>query len=87
MKLTDEPRSITARAANMTNEQYWDQIQCPYKNTVLANVNPNVLVVDQFNITNCDLKQVFFSPAHTITRRKNMLIYVDMIHTVNMMQE
>ena len=63
MQLTDEPRSIAARAIDMTKEQHYARVQYPYKNTVLVNVNLDDLAIDWFCITKHEITQVFFSPS------------------------
>ena len=62
LRLTEAPPSIAARAARMTREQRWAQVQDPYKNTVLAGVNPDGSALDRYDITKRDITQVFFSP-------------------------
>ena len=47
----------------MTREERMARIQDPYKNTVLADVNLDRIVVDRYNISKRDITQVFFSPT------------------------
>ena len=58
LRLTDAPPSIAARAARMTREQRWAQVQDPYKNTVLAGVNPDGSALDRYDITKRDITQL-----------------------------
>ena len=62
LRLTEEPKSVAARAAKLTKEQRWARVQDPYRNTVLEHINRDGLAVENYEISKQDIAQVYFSP-------------------------